>query len=79
MKALLKPGGFVVLTHEISVKPSNPFHMFFADEEALCKVVRQHFDRVDRIDACEVDPGLHVRNFTAKGDCPDFVAWRKND
>ncbi len=76
MKAMLRPGGALVLTHEINVKPSNPFHIFFADEQALLKVLGKHFNRVDRIDAAEDDPAPHIKSFTEKQDCPDFVAWK---
>jgi hypothetical protein len=75
MKDMLRPGGALILTHEINVKPSNPFHILFADEKALLKVLGAHFRRVDRIDACEIDPAAHIRQFTEKGDCPDFVGW----
>jgi hypothetical protein len=76
MKAMLRPGGALILTHEINVKPSNPFHIFFADEKALLKVLGMHFREIDRIDACELEPALHIKSFTEKQDCPDFVAWK---
>jgi hypothetical protein len=76
MKAMLRPGGALVLTHEINVKPSNPFHIFFADETALVKVLGVHFSRIERLDACELEPAPHIKNFTEKRDCPDFVAWK---
>jgi SAM-dependent methyltransferase len=79
LKRLLRPGGAIVFTHEINVKPSNPFHMLFADEAIFLEILGCHFDRVDRIDACEKDPDAHIRNFTVKGDSPDFVAWREMD
>lgn len=79
LKRLLRPGGAIVFTHEINVKPSNPFHMLFMDEAAFLQILGRHFIRVDRIDECEKDPDAHIRNFTEKGDSPDFVAWREAD
>jgi hypothetical protein len=76
MESMLRPGGALVLTHEINMKPSNPFHIFFADETALLKVVSAHFTRIERLDACEAEPAPHIRDFTEKQDCPDFVAWK---
>ena len=77
LKGLLRPGGVLVFTHEISVKPKNPFHMLFCDEPAFLNILAKHFNRIDRIGECELTPEDSVSNYTFHGDCPDFVAWRE--
>ena len=77
LKSLLRPGGALVMTHEVTIKPHNPFHMVFSDEDSLLKLLARHFLRVDRIDDCDIDPAWHVRLFCKKQDGPDFVAWRE--
>lgn len=75
LRRLLKPGGFVVFSHDITRKPFNPFHMLHLSEVQLAALLREHFDRVDRIDDCDRATSPSTTNFTVKGDNPDLVAW----
>jgi SAM-dependent methyltransferase len=74
IRSLLAPGGVAVFTNEIERKPQNPFHNVHLSEPQLLALLRQHFDRVDRIDDCEEGFVPHACPYTAKGDVPDFVA-----
>jgi SAM-dependent methyltransferase len=77
IKGLLAPGGFLLLTHEAVKKPTNPFHMMHLGEFQLVSILRDHFDRVDRIDDCGTAHAPHITDYSLKGDEPDFVAWLK--
>jgi hypothetical protein len=74
--SLLGPGGFAVFSHEVMRKPANPFHMIHMSEMQLRSILLNHFSRVDRIDACDGSVLPFITDFTAKGDNPDFVAWK---
>jgi SAM-dependent methyltransferase len=73
--SLLKPGGIAIFAQEINVKPWNPFHVFYPDENDLNKILLKHFVRVERIDNCDTETGPHVTSYTSKGDNPDFIAF----
>lgn len=73
---LLKPGGVAVFSDEVSRKPTNPFHMLHLSEPQFSALLAKYFGRIDRLDDCEVDPPAVVTRFTAKGDNPDFAAWK---
>ena len=75
IKGLLKPGGFAVFTNEVERKPQNPFHNIHLSEWQLLALLRNEFDRVDRVDECEDGYVPHASPYTVKGDIPDFVAW----
>ena len=74
LRRLTRPGGMVVFTNEVERKPQNPFHNFHASEWQLRSVLRDVFERIDRIDDCEDDFVPHSNPFTARRDIPDFVA-----
>jgi SAM-dependent methyltransferase len=74
--SLLSPGGFAVFSDEVMRKPANPFHMIHMSEMQLRSILRNHFSRVDRIDACDRLPAPSVADLTVKGDNPDLVAWK---
>lgn len=74
LRSLLSPDGLLLLTHEVSVKPTNPFHVSCPTEPALCGVLRQHFLEVERLDDGDAERSPHIAPYTLKGDTPDFVA-----
>lgn len=76
IRSLLKPGGFALFTHEIKVKPMNPFHCVLADESHWQSLFKEHFSRVERVGDCEDDPPPHVARFTMDGTNPDYIVYR---
>lgn len=76
IQLLLKPGGFALFTHEVNVKPNNPFHMLFVNEERWQKMLAQHFSSVRRIADCDDVEVPHISKYTIDGKSPDFVAIR---
>jgi SAM-dependent methyltransferase len=72
IRKLLKPGGFAIFTDEIVVKPSNPFHMIFADEMQWRNLFAQHFKEVVRLEDCQDNPEVHISRYTLDGTSPDY-------
>jgi hypothetical protein len=75
LRRLVRPGGFAIFSSEVGRKPWNPFHTLYLSEWQLVSLLREHFDRIDRIDDCESEPHGFTREYSAKGDGPDFAAW----
>jgi hypothetical protein len=75
LRRLVRPGGVAIFSSEVGRKPWNPFHTLYLSEPQFVWLLRDHFDRVDRIDDCESEPEPFTVPFTAKGDGPDFAAW----
>lgn len=73
IRSLLGDSGFAIFSDEIQMKPQNPFHNVFMTEWQLASILGNHFDSVDRIDDCVVDPPLFVTRFTSMSDSPDFL------
>jgi len=76
IRGLLKPDGFVLFSHEVNRKPTNPFHMIHLSETQLRSLLLQHFARADRIDDCDENAPKFITNYTLHGDSPDLVAWK---
>ena len=74
IRSLLVPDGLLLLTHEVSVKPTNPFHVSCPTEPVLCREVRKHFGAVERLDDGDAERSPHIAPYTLKNDTPDFVA-----
>lgn len=75
LAAALAPGGFIVFSHEIERKVTNPFHFNHFSEWQLVALLREKFRRVDRIDDCQDGAYPATTPFTREGDVPDFVCW----
>jgi hypothetical protein len=75
LRRLVRPGGLAIFSSEVGRKPWNPFHTLYLSEPQFVWLLRDHFDRVDRIDDCELEPEEFTVPYTAKGDGPDFAAW----
>jgi hypothetical protein len=75
LRALVRPGGLALFSHEVVRKPNNPFHMAHLSEPQLVSLLSRYFGRIDRLDACDDDPPECITKYSAKGDSPDFAAW----
>lgn len=75
LKSALRPGGFILFTHEINVKPHNPFHMNHWGEKGFVSFLKRHFKNIVRIGDCDQSPPPHIAKYTKHGDSPDFIAF----
>lgn len=71
--SMLAPGGVMVLSQEIQIKPQNPFHMLFPTEPQLMRLLGKHFDHIERINDCDPNPPEFITNHTMRRDSPDFA------
>ena len=77
LSELVSPGGAVILSHEIQLKPHNPFHMVFPTERQLRRLLSDYFQSIDRIDDCDPNPPPFISSYSINGDSPDLVVWAK--
>lgn len=73
---LLSRQGLAIFAQEIGRKEHNPFHMNHFSEVHLKYILGSVFPRVDRIDDCDPSPPDFIKQYTAKGDSPDLVAFK---
>jgi len=72
-KSLLKKNGKFIFTDEILFKPWNPFHYNYWTEEVFTKILKKHFSKVNVLNDAGFDKPTHIKNYTLKGDSPDFI------
>jgi len=75
LKKLLTENGVIIFSDEINVKPHNPFHMNYWDENKFISTISSHFRKIVRINGCNNSAPPFVTNFTNLGDSPDFAAF----
>jgi hypothetical protein len=73
---LMTKNAIAVFSHEIEIKPSNPFHFNYFSEWSLVSLLSEYFSRVERIDDCQSEKPSYVTDYTRKRDVPDFVCYR---
>lgn len=75
---MLAPGGFLVMTHEVGPKPTNPFHMLHLGELQLRMLAAEHFDGFDVIPDCNPNSALFVRSGSPRFDEADYVVYKRS-
>lgn len=78
LNSLLAPGGFLLLTHEVGPKPTNPFHMIHGGERQVQALLAEHFDGFDIIADCNSQAAEFVRRGSPRHDEADYVVWKRN-
>ena len=78
LKKLIKQNGKIIFMNEISIKPWNPFHIFFWDEIMFTKILKKNFQKVEILRNCGPDEKdlkefKFISDYTKYRDNPDFV------
>jgi SAM-dependent methyltransferase len=66
LRHLVRDGGFVLLSAETKVAPSNPFHKFYPSEYQLTSMLRDEFDEVYKLDESGIIVQADWRRYSGK-------------
>jgi len=75
-KSLLNDNGKFIFTDEILFKPWNPFHYNYWTENVFYNILKKHFTKIDVLNYAGFNRPDHIKNYTNKGDNPDFICHK---